>query len=106
MKRSKIRIILSVGVSCLLLLLAVNYMAGALSLTSPVLDAALAECRTKGWEDNDLAQTSNQVSFSILGSTATVILNSKDSNRPKTVRVQLGKRINLLGWEVVDYKEE
>lgn len=33
-------------------------------------------------------------------------LTSKDLNRPKTVRVQLRKWINLLGWEVVDYKEE
>lgn len=106
MKRSKIKLILNVVGGCLLLLLAVNYMAGELTATSTALGAALAECRVKGWQANDLAQSGYQVSNSILGSTATITLKPKDPNRPKTVRVQLRKRINLLGWEIVDYKEE
>jgi hypothetical protein len=106
LKHSRTKLILSVVVGCFLLLLAVNYMAGELSPTSTALDAALAECRVKGWQENDLAQSGYQVSNSILGSSATITLTPKDLNRPKTVRVQLRKRINLLGWEVVDYKEE
>ena len=106
MKRSKTKLILSAIGMCLLLLLAGNYMAGVLSPTSTAIDAAMAECRAKGWQQDDLVQPHLEVSNSILGSTATVDLKSKDRNQPKTVHVQLRKRINLLGWEVVDYKEE
>jgi hypothetical protein len=103
-KRSKM--ILNVVGVCVLLLLAVNYMAGELSPMNTAFDTALAECRAKGWQDNTLAQTGSQISTSFLGSTAAVVLKTKDQNQPKTVRVQLHRWINLLGWEVVGYEEE
>jgi hypothetical protein len=105
-KSSKIKPILGVVAAGLLLLLGVNYIAGENSFGQPPLGAALAECREKGWQDHDLGLSSSEVSSSCLGSTASIVLKSKDPNQPKTVRVQLRRWINLLGWDVVDYKEE
>ena len=107
MQSYKTRLILSLGGGCLLLLLVVNYITGQFSPRNAYVDAALAACRGKGWQDNDLGLTNSEASNNYgLGSSASVSLKSNDPNRPKTVRVQLRKWINLLGWDVVDYKEE
>ena len=107
MKSSKVKLTLGVTGAGLLVLLAVNYIAGNFSPRNAAVDAALAECRGKGWRDDDLGLSGSQVSNNYgLGSTAEVTLKSKDLRRPKTIRVQLRRWVNLLGWEVVDYKEE
>lgn len=106
MESAKIKRILSAVGICLLLLPAVNFMAGQLSPKNTAFETALAECRAKGWQDNDLDQVGLKVSNSVFGSTAAVVLKTKDRNQPKTIGVQLRKRVNLLGWEVVDYNEE
>jgi hypothetical protein len=103
---SKIKLILRVVAGSVLLLLTINYMAGNFSPMNSAFDSAMAACRAKGWQDNDLAQTGSQISNGFFGSTAAVVLASKDQKQPKTVHVQLHRYINLLGWEVVDYKEE
>jgi hypothetical protein len=102
----KIKLMLRVFGGCLLLLLAVTYLAGALASLNRAVDAAMAECRAKGWQDNDLGLSTSQVAKYGLVSTATIALNSKDLNRPKTVRVQLRNWLNVLGGQSVDYKEE
>ena len=106
MSNPKIKLILNVFGGCFLLLLVVTGLAGALSSPDKAVDAAIAECRAKGWADKDLGLSTSQVSNYVLVSTATITLNSKDSNRPKTIRVQLRNWLNLLGWQSVDYKEE
>jgi hypothetical protein len=102
----KIKLILSVFGGCFLLLLVVTGLAGAMSSPNKAVDAAIAECRAKGWPNKDLGLSTVQVSNYGLVSTATITLNSKDSNRPKTIRVQLRNWLNMLGWQSVDYKEE
>jgi hypothetical protein len=102
----KIKLILSVLGGCFLLLLVVTGLAGAISSPDKVVDAAIAECRAKGWADTDLGLSISQVSNYGLVSTATITLNSKASNRPKTIRVQLRNWLNLLGQQLVDYREE
>ena len=106
MKQSKISLMMTVVGVCVLLLLGGNYLAGVLSPESTALDAALAECRAKGWQNNELAQTGLQISTSALGSAATIVLKPKDREHPNTIRVQLRKRINLMSWQVVGYEEE
>jgi hypothetical protein len=102
----KIKPTVSVFGGCFLLLLVVTGLAGAISPPNKAVDAAIAECQAKGWPDKDFALSTAQVSNYGLLSTATITLNSKDSNRPKTIRVQLRNWLNLLGWQSVDYKEE
>jgi hypothetical protein len=107
MKSSKIKLILGLLGAGSLLLLAVNFIAGEFSPRNAPVDAALAECQGKGWQADDLGLYNSQVWNNYgLGSTASVALKSKDPNRPKTVRVQLRRWINLPNWDVVDYKEE
>jgi hypothetical protein len=96
----------SAVVGCFLLLLAVTYLVGAFASPSRAVDATLAECRTKGWEDQDLGLSGSQVYNYGLVSTATVTLKAKDAHRPKIVRAELRNWINMLGWQVVEYKEE
>jgi hypothetical protein len=57
MRRSRIKPVLSVVGGCSLLFLAVTYTAGELSSPSKAVDAALAECRAKGWQENDLGRS-------------------------------------------------
>jgi len=102
----KIKLMLTVFGGCFLLLLVVTYLAGAFSSQNKAVDAAMAECQAKGWRDNNLGLTTSEVSNYGLVSTATIALNSKDSNRPKTIRVQLRNWLNMLGWQAVDYREE
>jgi hypothetical protein len=106
MSNPKIKPILSVFGGCLLVLLVVTGLAGAISSPDKAVDAATAECRAKGWPDKDLGLSTSQVSNYGSVSTATITLNSKDTNRPKTIRVQLRNWLNLLGWQSVDYREE
>ena len=107
MQRSRIQIIASIGFVCLLLLLGINDMAGEIGVPPDAArDAALAECRAKGWQDGDLAQTGFKATMNVLGSTASIVLKSRDPRRPATVRIQLRKQLNLMRWEVVDYKAE
>jgi hypothetical protein len=102
----KVKLILNVVGGCFVLLLVVAALAGATSPPNKAVDAAIAECRAKGWSDKDLGLSTAQVSNYGLVGTAAIALNSKDPNRPKTIRVQLRNWLNLLGWQLVDYKEE
>ncbi len=105
MNPSKSKFIASV-VGCILLFLAVTYLAGAFCPQNKPVESAMAECRAKGWQEQDLGITTLQLANYGLLSTASITLNSKDRNQPKAVHVQLRNWLNLLGWEVVDYKEE
>ena len=90
---------------CLALFLAVNFIVGIVSPDQWAFDAAQTELDRRG-ADNDqlfLDATSN-VSSGFLGSTAVVTFEAKDTN--KTIRVTLRKRINLFGWQVIDYDEQ
>jgi len=106
MKKSWTKLIWNVVGGCLVLLLAVNYIAGELSSKTTANDAALAKCRERGWKGTDVAIIESNVSNSLLGSHATVVLKPKDRNQPQRIRMTLSRRINLLEWAVVEYNEE
>lgn len=106
MKKSWAKLVWNVVGVCLVLLLAINYLAGELSSTTTADDAALAKCREKGWKSTDVSLLESNVSNGLLGSRATVVLKPKDRNQPQRIRVTLSRRINLLAWVVVDYNEE
>jgi hypothetical protein len=42
----------------------------------------------------------------LLGKTAVVEHDSKNRDKPKHLQVRLRKWINLMSWQVVDYKEK
>ena len=106
MKKSWAKLVWNVVGVCLVLLLAINYIAGQLSSTTTANDAALAKCQERGWKDTDVALIESDVSNGLLGSHATVVLQPKDRNQPQKIRVTLSRRINFREWAVVDYKEE
>lgn len=90
---------------CLGLFLLINYGVGVFSPDQLALDAAFSACREKGWQDGDLGVTKSNVDAWPLGKTADIELSSKNRNDPKTIRMSLRKPLNMLGWQVVAYKE-
>jgi hypothetical protein len=106
MKKSWVKYIGNVVGGCLLLLLAVNYIAGELSNMTTANDAALAMCQERGWKGTEVALIESNISNDLLGSHATVVLKPKDRSQPQRIHVTLSRRINLLQWAVVDYNEE
>jgi hypothetical protein len=65
--------------------LAITYLAGQLSSQNKWVDSAMAECRAKGWRQNDLGLSRSQFANYGLLSTATITLKSKDRDQPKIV---------------------
>ncbi len=95
----------AVLISCLGLLLLVDLVAGNMASDTLAVDAASAVCKEKGWQPADLSMSRSEVS-GLLGKTAVVEFDSKNRDKPKHLQVTLRKWINMMSWQVVDYKEE
>jgi hypothetical protein len=91
---------------CVGLLLLVNLIAGIVSPDQWAIDAASVRCREQGWQKVDVASARSAVSGGLFGKTATIELESRDQDQPRTIRVTLRKPLNFVGWQVVDYQEE
>jgi hypothetical protein len=91
--------------SCLGLLLLVDLIAGNMASDTLAVDVAWAVCKEKGWQPADLSMSRSEVS-GLLGKTAVVEFDSTNRNNPKHLQVTLRKWINLMSWQVVDYKEK
>jgi hypothetical protein len=106
MAKSKKRLASIILGVCLGLFLVIDFITGVFSPDQWAFSAALATCRENGWRDGDLVGIKSDISGWLLGKTARIELKTKDQNQPKTIHLTLRKPINLLGWHVVDYKEE
>jgi hypothetical protein len=91
--------------SCLGLLLLVDLIAGNTASDTLAVDAAWTVCKEKGWQPVDLSLSRSEVS-GLLGKTAVVEFDSKNRNKPRHLQVTLRKWINLMSWQIVDYKEK
>lgn len=106
MRKSKTKLFSIILGVCLGSFLVIEFLADVFSHDPLALNAALATCREKGWQDGDFSGRKSEVSGWLLGKTAKIELTTKDRNQPKTVRLTLRKAINPLGWHLVDYSEE
>jgi hypothetical protein len=105
MGKAKIKRVLTLAASCLAVLLVIDAIAGG--FVDPTgANAAIAACKEKGRQDVALGKSRSTVPWWFFGQSATVELKTSNRNPPKTIRVTLQKWLNLLGWEVIDYKEE
>lgn len=104
--KSKTRVPLLLGTSCLGAFLAINIIAGVASLDPWGLNAAIAACRERGWQDGTWAMSQSNSSSWLVGKAATIELKPKDARQQKTIHVSLRKPMNLMGWQFVDYTEE
>ena len=91
--------------SCLGLLLLVDLIAGNMASDTLAVDAASSVCKEKGWQPADLSLSRSEVS-GLLGKTAVVEFDSKNRDKPKHLQVTLRKWLNLMSWQVVEFKEE
>jgi hypothetical protein len=85
------------------LFLAIDLIAGLASPDPLAVNAALSICKERGWHDGDLAMRHSEVR-GLLGKTAAIELQTKDHR--KAIHLTLRKPINLLGWQVVEYRED
>jgi hypothetical protein len=99
------RVLIGVGV-CLVVFIVVDVVIGARSPDQWAGETALDRIREEGHAATDLTGLRSEIRGSLFGRTAEVTAELKKGDERKTVRVTMRKYLNVLGWKVVDYREE
>jgi hypothetical protein len=70
------------------------------------LNAAIAACQEHGWQPDELQMRSSVGNGSSFSYSQKVVLLSKNTDKPKTINVDLEWHMGSSDWRVTGYSEE
>jgi hypothetical protein len=106
MARPRTKTVMGLIVGLVVLILIINLIAGLVGSDQWAVEAAEAAYRERGLQLDKGNTTKSRIRGGFIGKTAEIQFKGMRQDGPASIYVTLRKRVNLMGWEVVEVREE